>query len=71
MQPHRHEPSSDLNDLIFTAEFIDTSAGGEIAHRLARAPEVEIIMPLTGDHATVNREVSLVCTTLQPLKDVL
>ena len=71
VQPHRHESSSDLNNLILTAEFIDTSAGGEIAHRLARAPEVEIIMPLTGDHATVNREVSLTWTTSQPIKNVL
>ncbi|KAL0049112.1 hypothetical protein WJX82_006790 [Trebouxia sp. C0006] len=44
------------DDITVLSEFIDTSAGGEIAHRLARAPEVEIIMPLTGDHATVNRE---------------
>ncbi len=69
VQPH-HESSSHLSNLICTAEFIDTSAGGEIAHRLARAPEVEIIMPLTGDHATVNREVSLACTTLRPMKHV-
>ncbi len=70
VQPHRHEPSSDLNNLISTAEFIDTSAGGEIAHRLARAPEVEIIMPMTGDHATVNREVSLARIMGQSFKDV-
>lgn len=65
-----NEPSSDLNNLISTAEFIDTSAGGEIAHRLARAPEVEIIMPMTGDHATVNREVSLARIMGQSFKDV-
>ncbi|KAL0031621.1 hypothetical protein WJX77_010215 [Trebouxia sp. C0004] len=44
------------DDITVLSEFIDTAAGGEIAHRLARAPEVEIIMPMTGDHATVNRE---------------
>ncbi|KAL0019247.1 hypothetical protein WJX79_010983 [Trebouxia sp. C0005] len=44
------------DDITVLSEFIDTSAGGELALRLARAPEVDIIMPLTGDHATVNRE---------------
>lgn len=52
------------NSWVIAAEFIDESAGGEIAIRLARASEIEIIMPKTGDHATVTAEVSHACITV-------
>ena len=53
------------NDLAWTlrivvpAVFVDQSAGGDLPQRLSRAPEVEVTLPVTGDHILLTAEVSL------------
>lgn len=60
-----HMPSGDLTILGTPADFVDQAVGGDIAKRLARAPEIDIIMPITGDHVTVTAEVGIACTGLK------